>query len=68
MSVDFYASAGKLGGINMTDYEKYLERYCKSRGISKEEADEHAVVKEVKKQYESNDSSVKAVGWKENDA
>lgn len=34
-----------------TKYELYLERYCKNHNLSKDEADEHAIVKEVKKQY-----------------
>lgn len=50
----------------MSDYEQYLEKYCKKHKISKEEAEKHALVKEVKKQYENNDTSTKTVGWREN--
>lgn len=32
----------------MKDYDDYLERYCCSRGISKAEAEQHALVKEYK--------------------
>lgn len=47
------------------DYEQYLERYCKTHNISKSEAEQHAVVKEVKQQYEKNDNTTKVVGWRE---
>lgn len=30
------------------DYEEYLERYAKDRGISKEEAETHEIVKSYK--------------------
>lgn len=36
----------------MSDFEAYLERYCKKHNITKEEAEAHALVKEVKKYYE----------------
>lgn len=42
----------------MNDFELYLERYSKSRGCSVEEAKEHALVKEVKKQYKENEKEV----------
>lgn len=34
----------------MTDYEEYVERFAKSRGITKEEAEQQAIVKEYKKE------------------
>lgn len=34
-----------------TKYELYLERYCINHNLSKDEAEKHAVVKEVKQQY-----------------
>ena len=42
----------------MNDFELYLERYCKSRGCSIEEAKEHALVKEVEKLYKENAKEV----------
>lgn len=42
----------------MGDFELYLERYSKSRGCSVEEAKEHALVKEVEKQYKENEKEV----------
>lgn len=51
----------------MTDYERYLKRYCAARKISRAEAENHALVKEVKSQYEQKDDTVKTVGWKENE-
>lgn len=47
------------------DFEKYLEKYCAKHDISKEEAEKHAIVKDVRKQYEKKDDTTKAVGWKE---
>ena len=35
----------------MTDYEEYLKRYAKAREISEAEAEQHLIVKEVKKHY-----------------
>lgn len=46
-------------------YERYLERYCKTREITKEEAETHAIVKEVKEYYQNDDNETKVVGWKE---
>lgn len=51
----------------MTDYERYLERYCIKHGISKEEAKDHALVRAVKAQYDKKDDTTKTVGWKEKD-
>lgn len=33
------------------NYQEYLERYCRKHKISKEVAETHALVKEVKKLY-----------------
>lgn len=49
----------------MTNYEEYLEKYCKTYKISRSEAEQHALVKEVKRQYETKDDTTKVVGWKE---
>ena len=34
------------------DYERYLERYCKMYGYTREEAEKHQMVKDVKEYYE----------------
>lgn len=34
------------------DYERYLERYCRQYGCTREEAEEHQLVKDVKEYYE----------------
>lgn len=34
-----------------SDFERYVERYAKQNGISKEEAQDHLVVQEVKRSY-----------------
>jgi len=49
------------------DYDRFLKRYCATRKISRAEAESHALVKEVKSQYEQKDDTTKVVGWKEND-
>lgn len=49
------------------DYERYLEKYCNKHKISKEEAEKHELLQEVKKHYEQKDVVTKMVGWKEND-
>lgn len=36
------------------DYERYLERYCKCNRISREEAEKHQLVRDVKKYYEED--------------
>lgn len=36
----------------MTDYEIYLDRYCTEYNLTKEEAEKHYIVREVKKYYE----------------
>lgn len=41
-----------LGGEQMTDYEIYLEKYATKHEITKEEAESHYIVREVKKYYE----------------
>ena len=37
------------------DYEEYLDKYCKKRGIPREEAEKHYLVKEYKKFKEEED-------------
>lgn len=39
----------------MSDYEEYLDKYCKSHGILHEEGMAHAVVKEYKRWKEEED-------------
>ena len=43
-----------------SDYEEYLEKYCKSRGFCREEAERHAIVQEVKKRYEEKEKEANA--------
>lgn len=38
-----------------SDYEEYLDKYCRSRGFCREEAERHAIVQEVKKRYEESE-------------
>lgn len=35
----------------MTDFEIYVERYCEQHKCTKEEAESHKLVREVKKYY-----------------
>lgn len=35
-----------------SDYENYVEKFARDRNISKEEAEEHYIVKLVKRYYE----------------
>lgn len=51
--------------MSKKDYETYVKKYSQQHGITKQEAEKHALVKEVKKQCEQKDNSVKVVGWKE---
>lgn len=37
------------------DYEEYLEKFCKQYGLSKEEAEQHAIVKIAKQDYEERE-------------
>ncbi len=50
-------------------FEEYLHKYCKTRNISADEAEEHKIVQEVKKHYEKigdiEDSSMQNSGWAE---
>lgn len=34
------------------DYEEYLDKYCRSRGFCREEAERHVIVQEYKKMCE----------------
>lgn len=47
------------------DFDRYLEKYGTKHKITKEEAEKHVIVQEVKAQYEKKDNSTKTVGWKE---
>ena len=38
-----------------SDYEEYLEKYCKSRGFCREEAERHLIVQDVKRMYEEKE-------------
>lgn len=40
-----------------TDFEEYVEKYCRKHGISKEEAKTHYLVKEYQKWKEEHDGS-----------
>lgn len=42
----------------MTDFDIYLERYCKQYGYTKEEAKEHALIKEVQQYYNEQKEGV----------
>ena len=39
----------------MDKCEKYIEQYCKSRGVSEAEAKRHATVREVIKHYNAEE-------------
>ena len=39
----------------ISDYETYLDKYCKSRGFCREEAERHAIVQEYKKMCEERE-------------
>lgn len=39
----------------MSDFEEYLEKYCREYGLTPEEAKEHKLVQEVKAYYEERD-------------
>lgn len=41
------------------NYEEYIERFCEYRRISREEAEKHAMVREIKKYYEEMEGSLK---------
>ena len=46
------------------NYKEYVEKYAKDRGITFEEAEEHQIVKEVKKYYEKKPTeTTKTCGW-----
>lgn len=38
-----------------TNYELYLERFCERRHMTREEAEQLAVIQEVKRNYEEGD-------------
>lgn len=41
----------------MRDYERYLERYCETYKVTKEEAESHKLVQEVKHYYNEKEST-----------
>ncbi len=41
----------------MSEYEAYVQRYANCHHISVEEAKQQAIVKEVKRHYESSDNA-----------
>lgn len=47
----------------MGNYDDYVKRYAEEHEISIEEAETHALIKEVKKFYEQGDSPRKMAGW-----
>lgn len=42
----------------MDNYYEYVQKYATKHGISVREAENHALVREVKKQYEENSKNV----------
>lgn len=40
------------------DFEAYVKRYCKKHKITPEEAKEHALVKDVRKYYETEEGGL----------
>ena len=38
-----------------SDYEEYLDKYCRSRGFCREEAERHLIVQDVKRMYEERE-------------
>ena len=50
----------------MDNYAQYLKNYANKHGITIEEAETHATVKEVKKYYEEKDNlPPRLAGWGE---
>ena len=41
--------------IEKGNFEIYLEKYCKERGISAEEALTHRLIRDIKEYYENNE-------------
>lgn len=39
-----------------SDFERYVERYSVKHGLTKEQAEEHKVVQDVKEYYEEKES------------
>ena len=44
-----------------SDYEEYLDKYCKSRGIPREEAEKHLLVMTVRRNYERREDECKTI-------
>ena len=56
-----------------SDYEIYLDKYCKARGFCREEAERHLIVQEYKKMCERRENEHEnltshADGWQGADA
>ena len=43
------------------DYEEYVDKYCRSRGFCREEAERHLIVQEVKKMYEERENEIEGI-------
>jgi hypothetical protein len=48
-----------------SDYEEYLDKYCRSRGIPREEAEQHYLVKEYHKVCEEREKEAAENGRRE---
>lgn len=48
-----------------SDYEEYLEKYCRSRGVPREEAEKHLLVITVRKAYERRENECKQMAPQE---
>lgn len=45
----------RSGGIIMSEFEQYIQRYIKNKNITPEEAKQEAIIKFVKHHYEDPD-------------
>ena len=45
----------KGGLTDLSDYEIYLEKYCKTYGVTKADAEKHYLVQAVKHYYEEEE-------------
>lgn len=48
-----------------SDYEEYLDKYCRSRGIPREEAEKHLIVMEYRRECERREDECKQIGQQE---
>lgn len=53
---DYVVYHDKGGSCVMADYEEYVKKYARDRGITEAEAESHALVKEVKHYYKEKES------------